>query len=464
MTPSGRIPESRDWPQLALFAIIVLAGGVSQFFILTDIPARLAAVGIIALLVWYLQKEALPRNLWLAMAALVAIPLFQLLPLPAALWSLAPGTERALAVMRAAGVEPGWQVLSVAPSRTFDSLLFLLVPLAALMFGYHADRRMRYRVFALLVALALVSLVLGGVQLLEGPGGASYLYAITSEGSASGLFANRNHNGLFQALAIVLLWPVAVLRAEERPITRNARIWTIALGAVLLAGAVMTGSQAAMALASLAFITLVAALLLTRTASPSGRAPRPSDLADEQVRRIGLALPLVLAALAVVLVGGSAMLVLGSIADEGFDRAEVYPIIAAALKDYWLFGGGLGAFEWVARAYEDRATITFAFWNHAHNDFAQLVVETGIFGLIVLAVAGLWLVRAVRAYSRSLTEGLPRSPSLEAGLLALVLIAGHSLVDYPLRTAAISAVCFLLVGVIEAETRRRQAGPVNLSD
>lgn len=459
MTAPARTPESHDWPQLALLAIIVVAGGVSQFFILTDIPARLAALGLIALFLWYHQSGALPRNLWLASAVVFAIPLFQLMPLPTALWSMVPGTERSLAVLRAAGVEPGWQQISVAPSRTFDSTLFLLVPLAALMFGYNADRRMRYRAFALLVALALVSLVLGGVQLLEGPGGRSYLYEVTSDGAAVGLFANRNHNGLFQALAIALLWPVVVLRAEDRPITRTARIWAIGLGAVLLGGAIMTGSQAALGLGALSFMALVAALMLTRTASPSARAPRPSEGADEQDRRIGLALPLVLAALGAVLVGGSAFLVLGSIADEGFDRAEVYPIIAAALKDYWLFGGGLGSFEWLARAYEDRETITFAYWNHAHNGFAQIVVETGVFGLVVLAGAGLWLVRVVRAYSRSLTEGLPRSPSVEAGLLALVLIAGHSLVDYPLRTAAISAVCFLLVGVIEGETRRRQSGP-----
>jgi hypothetical protein len=429
---------------LALLALMVVGGGAAQFFLMVDVVPRLAALGLVSIAVWYLGREVLPRRLWLGLGLLVAIPAFQLVPLPGGLWSALPGSERAVAILAAAGVDSGWQQLSLAPSRTLDSLLFLLVPIAAAMLGYGADRRQRHHALIVVVALAAVSLALGVVQLLEGAGGASYLYSVTNEGSAVGLFANRNHNGLLLALAIALLWPLAEAVGERGMVPPRTRVITIAAAALLFGGIVMTGSRAALGLGCLALIALVAALMLSPR-DPSTRS-----------RSAVLGRPAVAALLLVAgIAAGSAVMILGTFADEGFNRADVYPIIAGALSEHWLFGSGMGSFEWVARGFEDRATITFAYWNHAHNDIAQLLIEAGVAGLVVLAGAVLWFTAAARSYLSSLRQGKGRSALIEAALLGLVLIAGHSLVDYPLRTAAISAVAFLLIGMVEAETRRR---------
>lgn len=467
--PSTRLPSAASWTVLVLLAAMLAFGGAAQFFLLQDIPARIAAAVLAGLVLWHSAGAGagagtgplLPRALGWALAGLIAIPLFQLLPLPHALWSLVPGTDRAQAILDAAGAAEGWQVLSVAPSRTFDSLLFLLAGLAACLLGYQADRALRDRVLMLVVAAAVVSLLLGLFQLLEGAGGVSYFYEITNDDSAVGLFANRNHNGLFMAIAIVLLWPVAAARdnrgAGKGVLTPAVRYGAMALGAVLLIGVALTNSRAALGLGCLALVLLVAALLWAGRGPGSAAQAPSSDVRQGGARSLARIIPLLLVAISLAVMGGAALMIGGSLSEEGFNRAEAYPIIVSAMKDYWLFGSGLGSFDWAARPYEDRATITYAYWNHAHNDAAQIVVEAGLLGVAVLAAAVLWYVRAARDYVRSLAKGRSRSPLIEAALAALLLVAGHSLVDYPLRTAAISAVVFLLIGMVEAEKRRRSS-------
>jgi Lipid A core - O-antigen ligase and related enzymes len=91
--------------------------------------------------------------------------------------------------------------------------------------------------------------------------------------------------------------------------------------------------------------------------------------------------------------------------------------------------------------------------NHAHNDYAELALETGVPGLAVLIVFLLWWGGAVARVWRSVEAG----PYARAASIASAAILVHSLVDFPLRTAAISA-CF---GMCLALLADRRAPPVN---
>jgi O-antigen ligase len=88
--------------------------------------------------------------------------------------------------------------------------------------------------------------------------------------------------------------------------------------------------------------------------------------------------------------------------------------------------------------------------NIAHNDWAQLTLETGVVGLAAAGVFLAWLaVSGVRAFRRRPDELAPLDALLRrAGFFAIGLLLLHSFVDYPLRTAAdamILALCCALL-------------------
>ena len=72
---------------------------------------------------------------------------------------------------------------------------------------------------------------------------------------------------------------------------------------------------------------------------------------------------------------------------------------------------------------------------HAHNDYAELALELGLAGIALLVLFLIWWGAAVRRVWQTAETG----PFARAASIASAAILAHSLVDFPLRTAAISA-------------------------
>lgn len=113
-----------------------------------------------------------------------------------------------------------------------------------------------------------------------------------------------------------------------------------------------------------------------------------------------------------------------------------------------VLGWGLGTFPTVYPAY--RSFYTNLFVNEAHNDYAQLLVETGLIGF------GLMLWFLFRLYQR----GLPTSRRWEFkwdGALSLAALLGctgmlfHSLVDFNLQIPANATVFYVLCALATSE-------------
>ena len=126
------------------------------------------------------------------------------------------------------------------------------------------------------------------------------------------------------------------------------------------------------------------------------------------------------------------------------------------------FGSGLGTFVPVYQMFEKPSDVFPAYANHAHNDALEVWLETGVVGLILMGVFVLWILRrgywAWRAHPdiANLDIALMRAASI-----VLLLLAAHSLVDYPLRTSAMTAVaafaCALLIPPVRAEATESKA-------
>jgi O-antigen ligase len=128
-------------------------------------------------------------------------------------------------------------------------------------------------------------------------------------------------------------------------------------------------------------------------------------------------------------------------------RLRAYALIKSAIgQNFWL-GLGLGTFENGFRLYRDSS---FALWfQHAHNDYLELMLETGVpaalayLGAIFLAFAvclkGIWL--------RKRNEIFPVIASSAA-----VLVGVHGLMDFSLQIPAIAATFAALLGMGAAQS------------
>jgi O-antigen ligase len=77
------------------------------------------------------------------------------------------------------------------------------------------------------------------------------------------------------------------------------------------------------------------------------------------------------------------------------------------------------------------------YFNHAHNDFLEIVLDGGVAGLLLLLLAFVWwIVAAVGAVRAPLPSALPGRTG--AAILLVVMIA--SIFDYPARTPLMMAI------------------------
>ena len=117
-------------------------------------------------------------------------------------------------------------------------------------------------------------------------------------------------------------------------------------------------------------------------------------------------------------------------------------------REFMPFGSGLGSFVNVYRLYESPDKVTNEYVVHAHNDYAELALELGVPGIVLMVLfLATWLVAAKGAWRRDAWN-----PFAQAASIASAAVLVHSLVDFPLRTAAVSAT-FAMCMALMAERR-----------
>jgi len=423
---------------LYLFACLILGGsaqGIWQNMIL-----QLAGVALIAWAAAESSRESLvsPARQALLIAMLgIAVVALQLVPLPANLWPHLGARERIADGYRALGMPIPPAPLSLTPYLSLDSLLGLIPPLAI----FCAMVRLKaYRgkwVALALVAGTVAGILIGALQVAS-PADQSpwYPYSETNLGTAVGFFANANHMAGLLVITIPFLAAIAAAGKTEN-MQRYSAVIALCMGAglVILVGLALNGSLAGY---GLALPVLAASTLIVL---PAGSRLR--------LWSIILAFLLVVAAvvaLETVPIGGTK---LGEDATSSVQsRAEILATSSRALHDFLPLGSGLGSFREVYQLYELPNQVTTTYVIHAHNDYVELALETGLAGIAVLLLFFIWWGAAVWRVWRTAEAG----PFARAAAIASAAILVHSLVDFPLRTAAISA-CFGMCLALLADRR-----------
>lgn len=428
------------------FAVASLVfGGSSATYSISETGLRLAALPLLAagfLFWWNSPVELRPKWAVWFWSFPVVFALLQIIPLPSGTWGSLANHTVPMQTLSILGNESSWLTTSAAPEMTRLAALAQIPAfamfLAVLSLGQSARRRLLEIVTLFGCGFALFG-ILQSVQALD----AQPVSGITP---AHGFFANRNHFAVYlacvsvSALCLIALQIARFRASDSEPSARHYTKIAFCVTTVFLALMCQTIvlSRAGFALEFTAIIAGFVAFFIL---------PLPGKL------RKKILLPFASLTLGMLLL--FAIFGLDGLLDR-FDsqtqdggRIAFATITLSGATRYFPLGSGLGTFTRVFPTLETKETLLPGiFVNHAHNEFAEILLETGIFGALwILAFLVWWIVRTIKIW-KSLPDGsnfrnFEASILARAGTIIVGLLLLHSLVDYPLRTQAL-AVLFAL--------------------
>lgn len=432
--PENQIQSALFACALLLLTVATLFGGASQTNALSLAAVELSSLPLLFVGLYLVFAGAAPKGALLPLillALVVAVPALQLVPLPASIWTRLPGREPIKQILDVTGLGRPALPMSIAPQETWRSLLALTPPAAMLIGALFLTAGQRRIMAACWLILAIVSLAIGALQLLGGPDSQFYFYSITNPGSLVGLFSNRNNEAAF----FYSLMPVAAVFATQFTGDFEDRRTIPALLAVLylfvaIVGVAATRSRAGIGLTAISLVGSAAV------------AVRAGVLQRHWRAALGMGVGVVVAIGAVLLFGLGPILerFTGGVAEARFTG---WPIILAAADKFQPLGSGVGSFLTVYLAAEPLNDVNPAYFNHAHNDYLELWLETGFVGAAIFAAFAIWLLARIARIWTSRGDNLG-----PAATLVVLLLMGHSLVEYPLRTEALVVLFAFACGTI----------------
>jgi O-antigen ligase len=282
-----------------------------------------------------------------------------------------------------------------------------------------------------------------------GPNGKLYWIRTSQQGGAIyGPYVNHNHYaGLME-----MLMPFPLVLAATHFTSGNRKIVAAGIAALMAASIFLSGSRGGMA----AFIAqmVVLGVLMARKREGGWRQPL----------MLGSFLAVVIVFL--VWMGGNALtqrlISIHSEAREeinGGIRLSIDRDCLRMLIKRPILGWGLGTFPTVYP--EFRSFYTNFFVNQAHNDYLQLLVETGLAGFSIAVWFLVLVFRQAAGKLKNWTETASGSMAM-AALLGCVGILVHSFLDFNLQIPANAALFYVLCAIaasapLQESQRRRSA-------
>ncbi len=493
-SPAEKLAVAPRWIAVALVALAAFSApllfGSVERWAWAALWGVAAAAAVAAMVAWKMEGRVgiilAPVAFIAALFALAA--LLQLVPLGAKAFAIGgERTARVHGLLHGSRAHP----VSLAAAGTFEAFLkatlFLMVSVVVL--SVARTRAMLFTVIAAVAASALVSAAVGVIQEKSGreniywlrdlaedadavngrsasldpalstgvvtaeavgpAGGPVFFRTSAMPGEVFGPYANSNHfAGLIEiATPVVLAFALALLArrragwGEEGGFTGTAEGALVLLLGFAVVLSILAAFQAG-SVGGLGGIAVGTAVVLFVM------------VVSRQVRRATAA-----AVFAILVAAAAAALVyrgdmFSRISVKLAERWEVWSTAWRGIRDFMLFGSGLGTYRYVAPHYG----VSDAAWLHAHNDYLQLAFEGG---LVLAVAAGLLALLQVRMLMRgALLQREPYCAALCAGALgAIAAIGFHSFFDFNLH---VPANVLALAVVISAASVARRCRPADI--
>jgi O-antigen ligase len=376
----------------------------------------------------------------------VCFPLIQLIPIPAWIGQLLSVNAYG-SYSDVPGVSPpNWFYLSLDRAATLSGILRQSA-LVAVFFAVVSIVNTPQRLRALLVLFFLVGAAEAFYGLMVYFGGDEVgLWSPGHDpGTVSGTYVNQNHFAGLMEMTIPVGMGLLLIDADPPEIHRGWRAKIRAITSVLLGrrGIVLFG-----------LLIMFAALILSTSRGAVGSlagavafavlvaaTKKRAEIKDLKIALTGLVLVL----FAVLWLGTGQLTAKLESSGLASNRADLRELSYQIISDNPIFGTGIGTYRWVFPRYKDER-FGSGFYEHAHNDYLEILGEQGIMGFSLLAVAiGLIAARILQAFRQQ------HDPLLHGAQFAVMVgctsLLIHGLVDFNLQIPANAAYFFALLGI-----------------
>ena len=428
---------------LGLFLLLTLFRGGN-----THVALLFALAGTLLVLVFALplavtgKLETAPANragLYLtgALLTLLVIGALGLLTVSTQSWLALPGREIYRNLVTALE-QPEFGVrtlpLSIDATGTRRAL-FALAPCIAIAIAVPLlTRRSLLRLLGAFAVLAAAEALLGLFQL--GFRGASTLVLeYAGHNRATGTFVNKNHYATLLAMAL----PLLIFRATGQFSFFSRQSETSALANAWWG--VVTAFVAAALVASLSRAGVLAGVIVCALAVAA--CPLREHMRSRKVLFAVLAV-IALAVSLATMTGLGALLrsvTQGGLSDGASSRSLMNSHTLAGISAFFPLGAGLGSYAVVFPRFQTPSLLGFV--EYAHNDYLQLIFETGLAGVVILLLLATSAVIAGRNLWRAYDDSEMRSPALACYFGALAF-AIHACFDFPAHIPSIAIIATLL--------------------
>ncbi len=418
-------------PAVVLMVSALLLCGATRAEFLGDVAVQLIAVPILLFGLHHgLALDRIRSLVVVVVLAALMLPALQLLPIGIG----RPTQDLATSGLVLATENLQWSITALAPQRLWSAWLSMLSPFTMFLAGLLFTTRERFVVVGAVLAVSAAAVLLGLLQVAQGPDSGLRLYGLMNATEAVGFFANRNHFAAFLYVSLVFcaVWIAAAVHAVDGAAWRKSRslltfITAVTLLVAIVAGLAMARSRAGIVLALAAMLGSGVMFALQHRQTGSSR-----------IARLGVG-GIVFAALFTVQLGLERILSRFDLNPFEDLRVPVASTTWEAIVANLPFGTGLGSFVPVYATLERTDLLLSGYMNRAHNDFLEFLLEGGLPALLIMvACFGWYLVRSYDAWVGAFGTASPEARLLaRAASIAIALLLAHSLVDYPLRTTAL---------------------------
>ena len=374
-----------------------------------------------------------------------------------------------------------WRPLSIAPLLTWSGLLAILACASAFMFvAYYpfaeqpdvrSDTQFLRAILLAIIAGGLLVAFVGIVERATWNGKMLWFFIPYDWGQAMfeplprarGPFVNPDHFAGYLAMVFPLTLACALfpnlLTPRRAPLA--FRIACAAAAFVILIAVLLSlsrGGWLGLAVGSAIMLLLATPRgirIARKTAHEKDPEPNPERqlLAFARSSRFRLALAggAMVIAVALLFVGpdarfDAALRIHDSVSADYtiLDRISAWESGLAMFRDFPVVGAGLGTSPEILPRYQ-LPPWTDLYFNHAHNDYLELLAETGIVGTVLFAWFAFLLIDRLRRGARWLTPALtPAFAGVVGGIAAMCMI---DLFDFDLRIPATALLFSVLLGL-----------------
>ena len=389
---------------------------------------------------------------WWALVIFIAsspvwVSLIQLIPIRSDTWGQLAGRELYLGALTSAALSaPSNLPISLVPSATWTALWASIPVVAVFGAALLLGQRDVERLLQLLFFAALIQSILGLLQLAQGPKSAFYFES--AFGGIIGTFNNRNHLADFLAMLVPPWFYFLIYSSKNKLKSQKSKskqrfsatpLWLFG-GFGMLVMILSTRSRGGLIAATAVLFLCVVIYLATQRKK------------FNHIQKLAVVVTFLVFSVSALLAVDADSLGQRWEGQQLKTDAEIRNAYALATlegaRTFWPWGSGIGTFEAVFPRFQPLHTPGYV--PHAHNDYAQMLMELGAAAVVILMavamIAGLQMFNLWRAVKRRWGMTADIALSVFSGLGALALFL-HSWVEFNMHIPALAITSAFLTGV-----------------